>query len=288
MSSGRATDLEELAILLVDDGVDAAEIEQTLAGIARFAALKSDAPTSAETERLARNLRSHLLQRPSAPASASARRRRSHSEVGELLRLAATQLSVLRLGFWLGSAVVMLLGLILALSQASAERAYILALVGPLLAYVGVAAGFRGDTLGMLEVEFACPVTARELTLARLLVIVAYQTLVGLLCIALLRGEAEGPLLALVMLWLAPLLLGLGLTLLLSLWLPAPRAGVLVYAGWAVLMTVVWRLGSAELLGNGLVGLLLAGGGIAAAALAIGLLPRALSHRLPVGAAEPR
>ena len=285
MSSSRAKELEELASLLVDDGVAAAEIEQTLAGIARFSALKSDAPTSAETERLVRNLRPHLLRPQSAPAAVPARQRRSHSEVGELLRLAATQLSVLRLGFWLGSAVVMLLGLILALSQASAERAYILALVGPLLAYLGVAAGFRGDTLGMLEVEFACPVTARELTLVRLLVIVAYQTLVGLLCIALLRGEAEGSLLALVMLWLAPLLLGLGLTLLLSLWLPAPRAGALVYAGWAVLMTVVWRLGSGELLGSALVGFLLAGGGVAAATLAVGLLPQALARRLPTGVA---
>ena len=233
MSSGRAKELEELASLLVEDGVDAAEIEQTLAGIARFSALRSDVPTSAETDRLVRNLRPHLIGSQSAPASVPAGQRRSHSEVGELLRLAATQLSVLRLGFWIGSAVVMLVGLGLAVSQAGADRAYVLALVGPLLAYLGVAAGFRGDTLGMLEVEFACPVTVRELALSRLLVIVGYQTLVGPMCVVLLRGEAELAPRPVMLMWLAPLLLGLGFTLLLSLWLTPSRAGALVYSAWA-------------------------------------------------------
>jgi hypothetical protein len=275
---------EELADLLSDDGVSRAEVDEVLESMRCLSAADVMAPTSAETESLVRSLEP-FLGTPGAllPARASQSARRRPAELVKMLRLAALQVSVLHLGFWVSSAVVMLVGLGLAVSQAGADRAYVLALVGPLLAYLGVSAGFRGDALGMLEVEFACPVTVRELTVARLLVIVAYQTLVGATGVILLHGAAGSPISALMSMWLAPLLLGLGSTLLLSLWLTPSRAGAFVYSTWVVMVTLAWRFGDGAIVGRSVVELAVAAAGVAALALAVGLLPGALSSRLPKG-----
>lgn len=77
MSIDREAPYRELTALLANDGVEAEEIEQTLAGVARFASLEPVAPTSAETESLIADLRQHLPQRPDARASASALRPRA-------------------------------------------------------------------------------------------------------------------------------------------------------------------------------------------------------------------
>ncbi len=272
---------QELADLLTKDGVSREEVDDTLACIARLSAVDVSAPTSAETRRLLRSLEP-LLAKPTASVWEGARR--SPAELTKMLRLAALQVSVMRLGFWIGSAVVMLVGLGLAVSQAGADRIYVLALVGPLLAYLGVATGFRGDTLGMLEVEFACPVTMRELALSRLLVIVGYQTLIGAIGVVALHGQARSSISALMLMWLAPLLLGLGFTLLLSLWLTPSRAGALVYSTWVVVATLVWRFGGGAVVGRSLVELAIAGAGTIALAVAVILLPVVLLTRPPVRA----
>ncbi len=273
----------ELADLLAKDGVGREELDDTLACVARLSATDVSAPTSAETQRLLRSLEP-LLVKPTARVPQGARR--SPAELTKMLRLAALQVSVMRLGFWIGSAVVMLVGLGLAVSQAGADRIYVLALVGPLLAYLGVATGFRGDTLGMLEVEFACPVTMRELALSRLLVIVGYQTLIGAIGVVVLHGQARSSVSALMLMWLAPLILGLGFTLLLSLWLTPSRAGALVYSAWVVGVTLAWRFGAGAIVGRSLVELAIAGAGATALALAVILLPAALATRLPTATIE--
>ncbi len=284
MNAEREVRDQELVTLLQDEGVGQVEIEDTLAAIARLSAATSPAPSKAETLSLIASLASELPSLDEPHRRPTARLHPAHARLLDLLRLVALQASVFRAGFWVGSAVVMSLGLALAVSSASAERAFVLALVGPLLAYLGVTAGFRGDAFGLLEVEFACPVTARQLTLARLLVIVGYQALVGLVGGALLHGTAGQSLLSLTVLWLGPLLLAVGLTLVCSVRVSAARAGVLVYAGWAILVASIWRFGGEGHLASTPLDLLCAAVGVGAILLVVALLPKVLAHRLPVDA----
>ncbi len=277
---------QELGELLRKDGASQNEVDETLACVARLSVADVPPPTYAETQMLVESLQPLLGVSHDLTPRVSLGARRSPIELMRMLRLTALQVSVMRLGFWVGSAMVMLVGLGLAVSQAGADRAYVLALVGPLLAYLGVAAGFRGDTLGMLEVEFACPVTVRELALARLFVIVGYQALVGVLCVTLLHGPARSSISALMLMWLGPLLLGLGFTLLLSLWLTPSRAGGLVYSAWAVAVTLAWRFGAGAIVSRSVFEWATGAVGVIVLAVALGLLPVALSARFRTGIAE--
>jgi hypothetical protein len=172
----------------------------------------------------------------------------------------------------------MLVGVALLLVAPNLSRGLVFLLAGPLLAYLGTAAGFREESLRVLEVEFACPVTPRQLTIARLLVIVGYQAAVGMALTAVLSTVGGAPWAAVTLLWLAPLLVATGATLLASLRVGVARAGALVYAAWIVVAVTSWRVGlgwvaspAAEL---ALVAL-----GLALTAAAVALLPASLIGR---------
>jgi hypothetical protein len=161
-----------------------------LADVEQLVAWAPEAPRPEETRRLLAALTPHLPRpRPDLRA-----------EFARLVGLALTQATVLRLGFWTGSAAVMLAGVGLLVAAPDLSRSLVLLLAGPLLAYLGTAAGFRGEGLRVLEVEFACPVTPRQLTIARLLVIVGYQTAVGMVLTALLSATGGQPWLAVTLL----------------------------------------------------------------------------------------
>jgi hypothetical protein len=268
---------------LVEQGLAESEADDLLPGIERLVEWAPDPPVPEETERLLVALAPHLP----APTARSARlRTRPHAELGRLVGLALTQATVLRAGFWIGSAAVMLVGLLLVLSAPFLSRALVLLLAGPLVSYLGTAAGFRAQPLGMLEVEFACPVTPRQLTIARLLVIVGYQAAVGVALSGLLSAAGGGPWTTVTLLWLGPMMVGTGATLLASLRIGVARAGALVYAGWVVVSVASWRIGmgwtasgAAEL---GLIAL-----GLALTAAAVTWLPAAIPHALGTAGRRP-
>ncbi len=152
-----------------------------------------------------------------------------------------------RPSFWLASAFISALGMLVAIFSLPGNEAIMLRLVGPLLAALGVAGAFRSVRLNMLEIELSCPASALRLTIARLVLVLSYDLVLGLAVSAglvLLNGQ-EGhtgdagllvPVLTTVWHWFAPLLLVAGLALLLSLRLPAETAAGLAYAGWLVLL----------------------------------------------------
>lgn len=259
---------ERLARALAEQGLAEAEAADLLPDVERLVAWRPEPPRPHETSRLLAVLSPHLP-----------RARREHDELGRIVGLAITQVTVLRAGFWTGSAAVMLVGALLLLAAPSLSASLVLLLVGPLLSYVGTAAGFRAEPLRVLELEFACPVTPRQLTVARLLVIVGYQTAVGVALTAVLSAAGRGPWTTVTLLWLAPMLVGTGATLLASLRVGVERAGALVYAAWVVVAVTSWRAGLSWITWPG-ADLALVALGIGLMAATVAWIPAALPRTL--------
>jgi hypothetical protein len=257
---------ERLARALAEQGLDG----DLLPDVEQLVAWAPDAPRPEETRRLLAALTPHV------PARA---RPDLRAELARLVGLALTQATVPRLGFWTGSAAVMLVSVGLLLAAPDLDRTLVLQLAGPLLAYLGTAAGFRGESLRVLEVEFACPVTRHQLTVARLLVIVGYQTAVGMALTAVLSAAGGTSWPSVTLLWLAPLLAGTGATLLGSLRFGVSRAGGVVYAVWVLVAVSSWRAGPGWI-ASPAAELCLVALGCALTAAAVALLPAALPRAL--------
>jgi hypothetical protein len=205
---------------------------------------------------------------------------------GALLR---TQARVFTPVFWVGSAVVAAAGFAALSAGLDAGRGLILYLAGPLLAYLGVHAGFRASRLGMVELEFACPVSARQLVLARLAVILGYDLILGLLLAGGLAASGGQPWLRLAVQWFAPLLLVAGAATLASVWAGFASAAGVAYGIWAAAVITMWRLHGGAGIGltaPGNIALALTGATLLAAAVV--LAPRlalALPRTSPAGPA---
>lgn len=232
--SGAEDERARLEHLLREQGVEAGEMADQVDLLTDLACWTAPVPTEAATAHLIRQLQ------PLVPTRQS--RARPVTLAGEwrsLLSLVAAQVSILRPAFWLTSAVVMLLGVVAVLSLAM-PAAFAFSVSGPLLSYIGTASAFRGTTLKTLEFELACPPSARQLTLARLVLILGYDIGLILLGSSLLRLWGGGAPMALTLQWLAPLLLVTGLTLLLSLRLPVATAAALSYVAWLIFLVSRW------------------------------------------------
>lgn len=154
-----------------------------------------------------------------------------------LLTAVHSQVSILRLTFWVLSIVIFLLGMFIELvpSQYPGSIIWIRALA-PLLAYLSVASAFRGVGLHTLEWELACPPSALQLIVARLVVILGYDVSLGLLLGLIGWAHGNGSFLVVTLYWLVPLFVVTGLTLLLSLRFTVPLAAALAYSSWLVLL----------------------------------------------------
>jgi hypothetical protein len=172
------------------------------------------------------------------------------SGVAWLLEMARVQVSILRPSFWLVSVAVTLLGAYVELAPWDTDSVLIVRAIAPLLAFLGITAMFRGPGLRTLECEIACPPTALQLAIARLVVVLGYDIVLGQ-CLGLalwLHGPraAQGGLsfLALTLRWLVPLLLVSGLALVLSLRFPAALASGIAYASWLAALGLYYSIGS--------------------------------------------
>ncbi|HUZ01556.1 MAG TPA: hypothetical protein VMU89_14505 [Thermomicrobiaceae bacterium] len=202
---------EGLAAALREQDLAEGEIRELAPVLARLAAWEAPIPAPADTAQLVSRL-APLLPAPS-PIRAVARARprgvgpRLRAEFGRVV----LQATLFRPWFWLSSAAIVALGLGL-LSATGVNRPLLLELLGPALSYLAVAAAGRAAPVGTLELELACPVSATQLTLTRLLIVLSYDVALGLL-LSLAPG---GGMLSLTLHWLAPLLLVSGVALLLS------------------------------------------------------------------------
>jgi len=264
----------ELARSLDELTLDEDERGVVMPALAALAAWTVE-PTSKDTQALIHHLSSLLPANAPAPTNLRARSG-VHDELEYLISVAVSQMTVLHAGFWVGSLVVMAIGGLLAASQQDGTRNVVLYLAGPLLAYIGTAVGFRAESIGVLEFEFACPITPRQLTVARLLVIVGYQTVAGLVMTVAFSAVIGSTVQQVVAMWLAPLLFGTGVTLLCSLRFRIAWAGAAVYAGWVGLVVLAWRFGSMALAASVPIEVAIAGIGLASIGVAVWWLPAAM------------
>ena len=255
--------------------------EELVGAIRDFA---PEPPTQTEFAALLAVLR-YQVRRPTEVRVALRRRRDgwiNHLQSAALL--VAAQSRVLGWGFWTSSAAVAVLAG-LAFTQTSLTHRFIVYMAGPLLAYLAVVFGFRAERARVVEHEFACPPSPRQLTLARLGLILGYQVAVGLCLSLLLAGVDVTTIPTAVVLWLAPLLLGVGATLGLSFAMPTMRAATIVYVVWLTLLALCARIGlDANLVSPAALALTMAAGAVA---LAVGII--FLPHRVPalLGHREP-
>lgn len=209
-------------------------------------------------------------------ARATARTRRP--DLHTLLSMARLQVRILRPAFWLSSAVVTALGGLLLMLRPDAQHTLLLYLVGPLVGYLAVATAFQGADLGLLECELACPPSPRQLVVARLTVVLGYTLGLGLL-LTLAAGWQSASQLSLS--WLAPLLVEVGLTLLLSVRAGVERAAAVVYAVWATLLLgLTWGVAAPPPRPTLPVDLLLCAPGLGLLGLAVYVAPQLLGCRL--------
>src|SRR5207244_13163963 len=134
-----------------------------------------------------------------------------------LLATARAQVSLFGLAFWLVSALVTLLGAAVVLSNVLPNQEVVLRASGPLLAYLGTIAAFRGRGARVLELELVCLPSLLQLAVARLVIVLGYDVALGLALSLVFWAGGTGQVLELTLSWLMPLLLVAGLALLLSL-----------------------------------------------------------------------
>ncbi len=214
------------------------ELAALLPIVRRMTAWSDPRITPADQERLLAVLGEALPQRsPIRQAVQEHLARRSH--LASLLATVHSQVGVLRLSFWVLSGMLALLGVAIELVPApNGFSLFWLRALAPLLAYLGFASMFRSAGLQTLECELACPPSAFQLIIARLVIVLSYDIALGLMLSLVGWTQGEGSFLVITLHWLVPLLLIAGLALVLSLRLPVPVAVGLPYGGWLVLLVL--------------------------------------------------
>ena len=154
---------------------------------------------------------------------------------------------------------------------------------GPLLAYLGTAAAFRGRGARVLELEFTCLPSPVQIVLARLVIVLGYDVVLALGLGVVLWAGGSAQVLALTLSWLMPLLLVAGLALVLSLRLPLQTGVAIAYTSWLGFLGVA-AAGSMPSPISASVLLAFAGAvGVALLTIALARLPGEVHRLLPHG-----
>ncbi len=132
--------------------------------------------------------------------------RSTWGSMSSLVRVLRPQLGLMRPAFWLATFFLVAMGTLFSWAQET-NGGLPIAVLAPFLAAVGMAYAFRGEE-SMREMEAAAVLGRFESAWARTLLVVAYNLLLLAPATLILHGSGTGgPLLFLVLSWLAPLVL---------------------------------------------------------------------------------
>lgn len=169
-----------------------------------------------------------LLER----ALARAWRRRS-SPLKRAWALLVAQVPLVRREIWPASALVMAIGCLAAILQGGSASASIIQALAPLVAAAGLAMIYGPENDPGLELALATPTSPRQVLLARLVVVFAYDLILGLVATAGLIAAVPLALLGSVVLgWLAPMTFLSALALVLSMVLGTGNAVTVAFMLW--------------------------------------------------------
>lgn len=226
-----------MAKLLDEQGEAPADIESLLPAVSRLKSWIAPAPRPGQLQQLLARLEPLMTPQLSPVRLALRERRAGWFEWFWDIGLA--QVSMMRLSFWLVSAVITLVGTLAILAGLPVDQSLLVQALGPLLAYWGTISAFRGVGTRTLEFELACPPSLAKLTLVRLVLVLSYDLGLGLVLSLALWSHGGESFLALTLHWLMPLLLVTGAALLLSIRLKIINAATTAYVGWLVLLVIV-------------------------------------------------
>jgi hypothetical protein len=277
--------IEYLAVALREQGTTEEQISELSKSLMRLNKWQAPSPTYADEKQLIERLLPYVSSTSPTRRVVRVRPNSLVSEFFALLILVRTQVSLFQLSFWLASCLIVLLGGLLTLGGPVLNPTFLLQVTGPLLSYLGTTVAFRGNGLHMLEFELACPPSPRQLTLSRLIIVLSYDIVLGLLLSTFLWSFSRFSFWLLTLHWLAPLLLGTGLTLFLSLRIPIHQAAGISYVGWlAVLVAgMISQNGIQRLTGTFSYGteLVFALAGLVMVGMVLIFLPKAITGLLP-------
>jgi len=157
-------------------------------------------------------------------------------------QLLLAQARLVQRELWPACAVVIALGLIVALLSDHSEVLYFLA---PLVAAAGLATLFNPESDPAYELALATPTSPWKVLLARLSVVSSYNLALSLAAsLALLPLVSPDLLGSLILGWLAPMACLSTLALLLSLWIGTNNAVALTYLLWMAQYTPYQAIGA--------------------------------------------
>jgi len=195
----------------------------------RYAAQPVPRPTAQQTSLLLARL---LAEEPVAALSTSHIRPR----VGQTLRIARWRVRLLGPQFWVASVILLTLA-------AWATRSYYLLtgttpllLTVPLTGVLGVAYALRTSSRGLREVEASTPLGFAEAAAGLVLAIAGFDCALGAAATLAVCQTTAQPFLALLTIWLGPLLLLTALSLTVALRWGALAAALVGGAPWALLV----------------------------------------------------
>lgn len=230
-------------------------------------------PSAKATEDLIAFLKPVMREEASARKATSAACSEEYSGVPLVLQLVRPQAMLLSKWFILASALVLLAGLQLT-NAFNGNTLLFLANASPVLGILTVFYEFRAKLSGVNELEAACPYSPAQLAAARLIVVLGYDILLCTAATPLVSYWQGGIMWQVVVGWLAPLMLMLGIALAVSL-----RFGIV---GGCIVSSTVWALQLMVSGGNSVFSLLLAEGQTVAANLAsltVGILLLLYSYK---------
>ncbi len=229
---------DELRSRLIEDTGSPEEAGRLLPVIRRLDAWRAPQPDAQETARLA----AKLEKAGEVSALVFGRRLRALEQrpIPKFWCLLRSQLRVLHREMWAASALVMLLGTLVALADyrrsSVGGTALPFILIAPIVSAIGVAYLYGPAADPALEIELALPVTASALLLSRLVLVFGFNLVLGLLASFVLSvAHSDLSFWPLVSAWLAPMTFLSMLAFLLAMLTRDPGVGMLVSLGiWTV------------------------------------------------------
>lgn len=147
-------------------------------------------------------------------------------------QLLSKQFLLVKSDMWPASAVVMAMGIVVALVS---DKASVIFFLAPLVAASTLAVLYGPENDPALELTLSTPTSPWKILLARLSIVSAYNLLLALIAsLILLLIVPPGMLGVIILGWLSPLAFLSALALLLSIWLGTSSAVTITYGLWVV------------------------------------------------------
>lgn len=166
-----------------------------------YAAQPVPRPSSAETAQLIHSLLTE------AAFHAQDTHDEENNHLWRIPVLARWRVYLLGPWFWIASVLLLLAGILLARSLSVSDLITLLILLLPLTAVLGLTHALRTPSTGLRAVEASCPINFAQTSMGLGLVLLAFDSLLGLVATLGFALANWAPFWSLLLAWLAPLLL---------------------------------------------------------------------------------